>query len=143
MLLRKVYKMFSPSLSRSSHRRETWDGGRQRIVCPSFQSDQKKISLLMTSQNLSLVCQFHQHFMTSFFVQKCFAQLFSSWLCHFLAQKMLEKCWWNWLQASSIIYITDHGFRGEGYQKFCDESTDEGISTVLKKHENGDRKWSV
>jgi len=24
-------------------------------------------------------CQFHQHFMSNFFIQKCFAQLFSSY----------------------------------------------------------------
>jgi len=48
---------------------------------------------------------FHQHFRSAFFVQKYFAQLFSNYslaLYYFgkriLAQKLLEKCWWNRLQ---------------------------------------------
>ncbi len=52
-------------------------------------------------------CQFHQHFTRSFFVQKCFAKLFSNYsfaLLPFskimLAQKLLVKCYWNWLQVS-------------------------------------------
>ena len=47
------------------------------------------------------MCQFHQHFMCVFFVRKCFAQLFCTYGLGFgetkLAQKLLVKCWWNWL----------------------------------------------
>ena len=55
--------------------------------------------------------QFHQYFMTGFFVQKCFEQLFctySSALYSFgkriLAQKLLIKCWWNWPLVGSQTY---------------------------------------
>jgi len=52
-------------------------------------------------------CQFHQHFTCAFFVQKCFAQLFSNYslALYFFgtkisAQKLLVKCWWHWHQVS-------------------------------------------
>jgi len=51
-------------------------------------------------------CQFHLHFTCAFFVQKCFAQLFSTYILalkfsgkRISAQKLVVKCWWNWLQA--------------------------------------------
>ncbi len=54
-------------------------------------------------------CQFHQHFTPDFFVHKCFAQLFSFSLglvvffgIRMLVQKLLVKCWWNWLQVMWI-----------------------------------------
>jgi len=50
-------------------------------------------------------CQFHQHFKYTFFVQKCFAQICSNYSTalqffgkRILAQKLLVKYWWNWLQ---------------------------------------------
>jgi len=50
-------------------------------------------------------CQFHQHFKNNFFIPKCFAQRFSSnsltlyfFGARISAQKLLIKCWWNWLQ---------------------------------------------
>ena len=51
--------------------------------------------------------QFHQHFNSSFFVQKCFAQLLCVYSLGFyvffgerkLAQNILVKCWWNWSLA--------------------------------------------
>jgi len=52
--------------------------------------------------------QFHQHFICTFFVQKWFEQLFSSyvWLYNFMAQKAHVKCWSNWHMEliSSMIY---------------------------------------
>jgi len=55
-------------------------------------------------------CWFHQHFTSSFFVRKCFAKLFSNYSLalkffdsRISAQKLLIKCWWNWLQESSLI----------------------------------------
>ncbi len=46
----------------------------------------------------------------TFFVQKCFAQFFSNYsLAWWLfgkrksAQKLLVKCWWNWLMVDKII----------------------------------------
>jgi len=51
-------------------------------------------------------CQFHQYLMSSFFIQKFFAQLWCAYnlgLQFFgegiLAQKLLIKCWWNWHQV--------------------------------------------
>jgi len=48
----------------------------------------------------------HQHFTRNFFVRKCFAQLISYYslaLWPFVkrisAQKLLVKCWWNWLKS--------------------------------------------
>jgi len=59
--------------------------------------------------NLGLRCQFHQHFMNKFYLQKCFAQFFSSYSLalqfhgtQILAQNLLVKCWWNWLQVSTL-----------------------------------------
>ncbi len=56
-------------------------------------------------------CQFHQHFTCSFLYKKCYALLFSwySLALNFfgkriLAQIMLVKCWWNWLQPSHIHF---------------------------------------
>jgi len=51
-------------------------------------------------------CHFHQNFMSSFFIQKCLAQFISNYILAFLischkniVQKLLVKCWWNWLQV--------------------------------------------
>ncbi len=59
------------------------------------------------SSVLSTRCQFHQHFPCNFFVWKCFAQLFPNyssalWLFskRISAQKLLVKCWWNWLKLA-------------------------------------------
>ena len=48
-------------------------------------------------------CQFHQHFTSSFFIQKLFEQLFCTYILGLyflgtrkLALKLLVKCWWNW-----------------------------------------------
>lgn len=43
------------------------------------------------------MCQFHQHFTRTFFVRKCFAQLFSSLVCYFLAQEYWRK--------SCLLYV--------------------------------------
>ena len=62
--------------------------------------------------------QFHQHFTTSFSARKSFEQLFSThnFGLYFLgkrkfANKLLVKCWWNWLLESmhveeKVKYIT-------------------------------------
>ena len=49
-------------------------------------------------------CQFHPHFTSSFFLWKPFEHFFSTYSLglYFLgtrkfAQKVLVKCWWNWL----------------------------------------------
>ncbi len=41
--------------------------------------------------------QFHQHFKSIFFGQKIFCNfyLLTVWLCNFLVQKLIVKCWWN------------------------------------------------
>ena len=56
-------------------------------------------------------CQFHQHFTCSFFIWKSFKKLFCTYclgLYFFggrkLAQKLLVKCWWNWLQVYLAIW---------------------------------------
>jgi len=46
------------------------------------------------------MCQFHQHFTGTFFVRKCFAQLFSSYVLakvwkHFHTKNPHVECWWN------------------------------------------------
>ena len=59
-------------------------------------------------------------FYTAFFAWKCFTQLFSTYILvlyyfgeKILAQKLLMKCWWNWLQTNffqaviTIITSTD------------------------------------
>ncbi len=62
-----------------------------------------------------LVYQFHQHFTSTFLVQKYLEQIFFTFcFClHFfgkiiLAQKLLIKCWWNWHQwsTSSTFYAS-------------------------------------
>jgi len=62
---------------------------------------------------LSTRFQFRRHFLLAFFVRKCFAQLFSDYslaLYFFgetiLAQKLLVKCWWNWLQSGNMPKIS-------------------------------------
>jgi len=57
-------------------------------------------------QYLKNRCQFHQHFSSSFFIWKCFVQLFSNYsLALYLfvkrisMQKLLVISWWTWLQA--------------------------------------------
>jgi len=54
-------------------------------------------------------CQFHQHFMHVFYVQKPFVLPYSNYslaLLFFgkriLAEKLLVKCWWNWPQVEEI-----------------------------------------
>ena len=56
-------------------------------------------------------CQFHQHFMSSFFIQKSFEQFFCTYILGLyffgkrkLAQKLCVTCWWNWLQGFVKIY---------------------------------------
>ncbi len=51
--------------------------------------------------------QFHQHFKSSFFLQKYFSHLVCATICGLLffckrklVQKLLIKCWWTWLQVS-------------------------------------------
>jgi hypothetical protein len=60
-------------------------------------------------------CQFQQHFTQAFFIWKCFVLLFSNCtltLWNFVervsAQKLLIKCWWNWLQRS---FYTNNNWR--------------------------------
>jgi len=55
-------------------------------------------------------CQFHQHFMSNFFHSSVFwsFSLLTIWLCNFFverisAQKLLAKCWLNWLQMKSLL----------------------------------------
>jgi len=58
-------------------------------------------------------CKFLQHFTRNFFTWKCFSKLFFSYSlalqffgAKILAQKLLVKCWWNWLLGliSSTFY---------------------------------------
>jgi len=57
--------------------------------------------------------QLHQQFMSSFFKRKCFFCRFSLitvWLWYYLCegileQKLLVKCWWNWLLLSTTTTI--------------------------------------
>ncbi len=51
--------------------------------------------------------QFHQHFMSSFFIRKLYVKFFCTWnlASYFFgarkfAEKLLFKCWWNWLHMS-------------------------------------------
>jgi len=51
-------------------------------------------------------CWFHQHLMSSFFAWKYFAQLFTTCSCVCKgrsAQKLLVKCWQNWLQNGTAV----------------------------------------
>jgi len=72
--------------------------------------------------------QFHQHCMQEFFVWKCFALLFSSYVlalkffgAKILAQKASVKCWWN--RTTGVNFI------GMLYAAFCLYSFD-------KKHKH-------
>ncbi len=57
--------------------------------------------------------KFHQHFMSNFFCTKVLRAAFfvlEEWLDTFLGtwklvQKLLLKCWWNWLQVLRILKI--------------------------------------
>jgi len=60
---------------------------------------QKKASITLSTFR----CQFHQHFTHAFFVQKCFTQLFSTYIkldksCQkdFCMKNAFVKHWWNW-----------------------------------------------
>jgi hypothetical protein len=57
-------------------------------------------------------CQFHQHFMHIFFVQKVFARSFfllTFWYilfwCKNIVAKLLIKCWWNWHKSAWCLQI--------------------------------------
>ncbi len=61
-------------------------------------------------------CQFHQHFMRGFFVQKFCPQLFCTYIlglyffgARMLAQKLLIKCWWNWHLGTLLLLIVRCG----------------------------------
>jgi len=59
---------------------------------------------------------FHQHFTDNFFVQKCFAQLFSSmvWLCNFLVHEYrCKSCLFMLMKLTTGINLTNI-FRGKG-----------------------------
>ena len=54
--------------------------------------------------------QFHQHFMSSFFVWKSFEQLFCTYVLGLyifverkLEQMLLVKCWWNWPLGNKTV----------------------------------------
>jgi len=59
--------------------------------------------------------QFHQHFTCTFFIRKCFAQLFSSYVLalakgfrqnkHFRTKNLSVKCWWNWPQTEHQSWL--------------------------------------
>ena len=59
--------------------------------------------------------QFHQHFMSGFFAQKCFEQLFCSYSLalyffgkRILVQKLLVKCWWNGKTCTNILALKNY-----------------------------------
>jgi len=56
---------------------------------------------LHTGQTAFSRCQFHQHFkLASLFLYESALRSFSLiivWLCNFLVQKLLIKCWWNYV----------------------------------------------
>ncbi len=75
------------------------------IFLSGFVSNWSVKAILQCLEQKWLRCQFHQHFTHAFCAQKCFAQLSSSYSlalyffgAKILAQKLLVKCWWNWLQ---------------------------------------------
>ena len=84
----------------------------------SPQFTQTKITLLLRKSCSNSTfwfwrCLFHQHFTSSFFVQKCLGQL----LCDYnlslelfgkskLVQKLHVKCWWNWLKVDKPFILT-------------------------------------
>ncbi len=49
----------------------------------------KDLADLLQNQHRSIWCQFHQHFMSSFFIQKCFVQLSSTY--NFYRKKNIGK----------------------------------------------------
>jgi len=59
-------------------------------------SNLKRVHPFLRARDLSIHsrCEFHQHFVCDFFVQKCYVQLFFSytvWIYNFLAQEYLHK----------------------------------------------------
>ncbi len=61
-------------------------------------------------------CQYHQHFMCTFFAQNCFMKLFSSYILvlEFLAPKFCMKnklviCWWYYLQDTAPTNLVTFG----------------------------------
>jgi len=62
------------------------------------------VDQISTRRYLFFLCsQYHQHFKRSFFVPKCFVQLFlvMCQLCNFWRQNFGVKCWWNWPTKNS------------------------------------------
>jgi len=66
-----------------------------------------------TPSNQKSWSQFHQHFTTSFFMQKYFSKLFSTYsfvfvICveRIIAQKLILKCWWNLLKEWRELFIS-------------------------------------
>ncbi len=62
-----------------------------------------RVTDVLSENILAHRCQFHQHFTSSFFVQKFCLQLFSTCIlglyfpdARILVQKLIIKCWWNW-----------------------------------------------
>jgi len=99
------------------HRRHE-DEGRSLI----FDVKQKSRKSLSSSKMLrQLFCQFHQHFMRAFFVRKCFAQLFSSYVLVKKALsyekrtlKMLMKltpCWKSKVATCILRWVFHFPFR--------------------------------
>jgi len=70
---------------------------------PELWSVNPKHVHFLTPNGLEICSQFHQHCTCTFFVRKCFKQLFSSYIlalqffcAKILAQNACVKCWWNW-----------------------------------------------
>ncbi len=103
-----------------------------------------------STQRSSIFSQFHQHFTSSFFVQKCYEHLFSSYsfclnFCgkRILAEKLLVKCWWNWhLEKGHIFLLNAIKYRPK-FSTFLIVSRSNTVNSISKKFQCVDLSLSL
>ena len=90
---------------------EWWRGQINAVWCHNHCTSYKKLPLNIHDSSFTLLaCQFHQHFTRIFYIQMWFAQLLCAYKMGLLlfgkrksAQKLLIKCWWNWLLVLTLL----------------------------------------
>jgi len=95
-------------------------------------------------------CQFHQHFTSSFLVQKCLCvlcsfSLITFWPCNFSPQgirkRLLVKCWWNWLQDVEMSTMHHEEIDVKCRLSDCCLCLSTSLSTLVQSYKQ-DRKKS-